>query len=520
MSNSNDTLITKEATETVPTKAPVDTVQNAHENVNEAKTSDEAQSSKTPNTKGDSMDTVTSVFNRANIEALGNHVRLVDSEEGSKLDMFCYVKCGEEDSDLLKQCRGVVFNGDEIVMKAFPYTTEFAHTNSDEINKHFGENVSGKFSDWTFYDAHEGALVRMFYFGGKWYVSTHRKLNAFRSKWASRESFGSSFKNALSVEEEFNTNFKEVLPEGDNILERFQETLDKSKQYMFLIRNTKDNRIVCSAPDRPSVYHVGTFVDGKLVFDEDVKIPVPAKHSFLNVDELLAYVEKLSYKDLQGVIGFTPDNRQVKILHGDYQDLFRARGNEPSIKFRYLQIRMNRRFVNMLYHLYPELVETFDEYENTLYDIARSIYRAYVQRFIKKRYVTVPSEEFAVIRECHTWHLADRQNNRISLNQVVVVMNQQNPTHLNHMIRRFKLEQTRQKEQQNTTRPRSDSVRSNKSFEQSPAVRQIKPNPVPVSPLILSTNDVKRKNNRGRIANLLPRKPLYVPKDSDKTQEK
>ena len=533
MSDSNDTLIITETTEQSPDTVstdPVSPIGDAAKHVDEAKTSDEAPTSPTPNQDGDSPEEPLNLeFNRTNIEALGNHVHLV-SDEDSKLDMFCYVKCSETDNSLLKQCRGVVFHEQELVMKAFPYTTEYCHTDLDEINTALGE-----FKEWTFYEAHEGALVRMFHFSGKWFVSTHRKLNAFRSKWASRDSFGTSFKNALSAEEEANPAFKAALPDGENILERFQTTLDTSKQYMFLIRNNKDNRIVCSAPDRATVYHVGTFVDGALVFTEDINLPTPAKLTFLNVDELQSHVEKISYKDLQGVIGFTEDNRQVKIVHKDYQDLFRARGNEPSIKFRYLQIRMNRRFVNMLYHLYPDMAETFDEYENTLYDIARSIYRAYVQRFIKNRYVTVPREEFAIIRECHSWHLADRGANRISINKVVQVMNQQSPTHLNHMIRRFKLEQTRQKDQQNMTRPRSDSVRSVKSFEQSPAVRKIKTAQAPVSPLLLSNNASSPggKKQRGRLSSIgppaigggekrgrqktkqttiLPRKPLYKPK--------
>ena len=183
--------------------------------------------------------------------------------------------------------------------------------------------------------------------------------------------------------------------------------------------------------------------------NENVNLSTPKELIFNNIDELQSYVSNISYKDLQGIIGFSKDNKQVKILTKDYQDLFQARGNEPSIKFRYLQVRMNRRLVNMLKHLYPELIETFEEYENTLYDIARSIYRSYVQRFIKKCFVTVPREEFAIIRECHTWHLSNRVENRISIDQMVRVMNQQSPTHLNHMIRRFKLEKTIQKDKQN-----------------------------------------------------------------------
>jgi hypothetical protein len=487
MSDSNDTLIIKEATVT-PKTAYVD----------------EVKSSNTPD--GDTP--LNLEFNRANIEALGNHINLVDSDEDSKVDMFCYVKCGEDDNELLKQCRGVVFSGNDLVMKAFPYTSEFNHTEIDEINTSIGD-----IKDWSFYEAHEGACVRMFNHSGKWFVSTHRKLDAFRSKWASRESFGASFKTALMAEEDNNPEFKAGLPDGENILERFQSTLDTSKQYMFLVRNTKDNRIVCGVPDRATVYHVGTFVDGALVMTEDVKITVPTKLKFTNTDELQEYVVNVSYRELQGVIGFNENNKQVKIINKDYQDLFHARGNEPSIKFRYLQVRMNSALVNMLYHLYPDMTETFDEYENTLFEIGRGIYRAYVNRFIKKRYVTVPREEFAVIRECHTWHLVDRTENRISLDQVVIIMNQQSATNLNHMIRRFKLEMTRQKEQTDLTLLQSQSARSNKSFEQSPAVRKINSTPIPY---ILPG----KKNDRNRTVVILPRKPLYVPKTDTTANDK
>jgi hypothetical protein len=520
-------FIMKESIGNIPEKTPdKNTTTNVSEEIlNEVSSSDEVQSSSTnevPSTEVPSTEVPptevpetevppTEVpengsnlqFNRSNIESLGNFVHLVDSDhsdEENKLDMFCYVKCSQSDSNLLKQCRGVVFNGEKLVMKAFPYTTEYNHTEDEKVSETLGD-----IKDWVFYDSHEGALIRMFYFNNKWYVSTHRKLNAFRSKWSSNESFGTIFKSALSSEEEENEKFRNRLPKGDNILERFQSTLDKSKQYMFLIRNNKDNRIVCDPPSRPTVLHVGTFDDGNLIMTDNVDLPFPNKLNFSTVDELLRHVKHSSYKDVQGVIGFTADNRQLKVLHQDYQDLFKSRGNEPSVKFRYLQVRMNRRLTNMLYYLYPDKASIFDEYEDSLYDIARSIYRAYVQRFIKKRYVTVPREEFTIIRECHSWHLSDRTNNRISLNQVIKVMNQQSPTHLNRMIRRFKLEQIKQNEYRKSSRPREDSLRSTKSFEQSPDVRKINSNFTQIPNIILPNNRQHQQNNN-YVANIIPRK--------------
>ena len=55
------------------------------------------------------------------------------------------------------------------------------------------------------------------------------------------------------------------------------------------------------------------------------------------------------------------------ILSPAYQEFFHVRGNEPSIKFRYLQVRMNKSQCDMLSYLYPKYTESFGEYENILY---------------------------------------------------------------------------------------------------------------------------------------------------------
>lgn len=421
-------------------------------------------------------------FTRAAVEGLGNRVRVTDQDEETGLELFCYVRCGPDDDSLIRQCRGVVFHKDNIVMRAFPYTVEYDHTDEKSIE----ENIQSVFKDCTFYDAHEGALIRMFNFSGRWYTSTHRKLNAFRSKWSSNESFGTSFKRALEAEVDNNKELRTAIPDsGEGLLERFQSILDPTKQYMFLVRHNEENRIVCATPSRPTLYHVGTFVNGELVMSEDIHIPYPKQHTFLSMDGLVDYVSKVDIRDIQGVIVFAPDNKQYKVLHRDYLDLFRARGNEPSIKFRYLQVRMNNRMVDMLYHLYPEMSETFEQHENTLYAIAKIIYRSYVQRHIKGKWSTLPNQEYKVDRECHSWHEQDRKNNIVTLEKVVEILNQQNPTSLNAMIRRFTNEKKRQQETQETVKSRN---RSNtiSSANNSPAV------PPVASPLLLTKN---RKRN-------------------------
>jgi len=422
-------------------------------------------------------------FNRKNIDALGARIRVTDKDEPTGLELLCYVRCNPEDGDLISRCRGVVFNKEEIVMHAFPYTVEMSQTDTTAISSSIGDT----FSKCDFYDSYEGALIRVFHFGGRWFTSTHRKLNAFRSKWASRESFGTCFKRALESEFDVNPAFAKGISDGeDPLLERFQNTLDKSKQYMFLIRHTDENRIVSASPERPTLYHVGTFVDGELIMTEDINIPYPKKHSFSNMSDLQDYVGGVDIKTIQGVICFAPGNLQYKVLHPEYIELFKARGNEPSIKFRYLQVRLDRKMTDMLYHLYPDWEGRFEEIENSLFDIAKSIYNSYVQRFIKKRFVTVPTEEFGVIRECHSWHEEDRAANRISIEKVILALNNQRPTSLNRMIRRYRNEKTEQKQNKVETqqRARSNTI----SSMPSPSLNAMIGSPPMQSPLLLSKN--------------------------------
>jgi hypothetical protein len=379
---------------------------------------------------------VTNVFNRKTVETL-QQVKIVDTDEATGLELFCYISCSSSDPNIVKECRGVVFNEDKIVMKAFPYTEEYDFENRNDLYNTIGND----FQSCSIFDSHEGALVRLFNYNGKWFNCTHRKLNSFKSRWSSRESFGTSFKRALEEEVKSNAKLSNIIQtQGDTLLDRFYSILDPEKQYMFLIRNNFDNRIVCDPPETPTLYHVGTFINGELSLDDDCYVTRPTKLNFLNLEEVFDYVDNINYKHTQGVIIFSKDNKQYKILNDTYMEFFKVRGNEASVKFRYLQVRMDPKRSTMLKELYPDKVEIFNKYENILYDIVKSIYTAYVNRFIKKMFVIQPKEEFNIMKECHTWHEQNRKENKVNIEKVFEVLNKQNPTYLNKMIRRVIIE--------------------------------------------------------------------------------
>lgn len=360
--------------------------------------------------------TTHSIPTREQVEGLVEEgkVSLVDSDEN--LDLFCYTRCSSQDSPLLKACRGVVFCGNELVLNAFPYTPEY---NESEVDSEL-INVER----CRFFDSYEGTLLRIFYYGGKWYVSTHRKLNAFRSKWASRhDSFGDIFVRAL----------KQTLDKG---LDEFTATLDPERQYMILIRNTAENRIVSQPPTEtePFLYHVGTFTNSVLSLNDSIGLPKPTEHTFDDISALVSYVQNIDPNRLQGLIVFD-NGRQFKVLNKMYQTLFRARGNEPSLNYRYLQVRMDTELSNIFRSLYPEAQKNFDRYEEILRQIAKEIHTAYMDRFVHKKYVVVAKERYVIVSKCHEWHCADRSRNLVTLDKVLEVMNEQTPTLLNKMIR-------------------------------------------------------------------------------------
>ena len=367
-------------------------------------------------------------------------IRLVDCDDSNNIQLFCYDTCDANDEEIVKISRGIVFSGDILVMKSFPFTYDYTEKeNHEEIHALLHNNIC------SIYDSFEGALLRMFFFNNKWYLSTNRKLDAYKSRWASRTTFGELFHQALQYEFITNEIFRKNLGGeagggDDDIMNRFLNILNTRKQYMFLLLNNHENRIVCRY-DHPKFLHVGTFMDGNLSLQhENIGLDYPKQHLFESIDEMYRYVNTLDWNLLQGLIIFGQNNKQYKILNPTYIDLCKIRGNESSIKFRYLQLRNDTAKKEALRKLYPEWSATFDAYDQYIIDICNNILQGYINRYIRKIFVTLPLEQFIIMSEVHKWHVLDRENNKINLAMVQQTMNLQKPTSINQMVKKFILE--------------------------------------------------------------------------------
>ena len=353
-------------------------------------------------------------------------VKLCDVNE-KQLKLYHYT----EVNDRNKNIRGDVYDGDKLIMRTFPYTPEYCST---DINTDLNPNPNLR----IFY-SYEGCLLRLFYYNEEWHLSTHKRLDAFNSRWSSRTSFGETFVQALDEEFRYNAEFRNFMGtlESTDLYTDFINKLDKDRQYTFLLLNTPDNYLVCVPPKRPRVYYTGYFKDFKYNFDDENVLgmckPKEVKDSL--------DVEKLNFREFQGYIVFKQDedgNTDVyKIMNKEYHEYSKVRGNQMNIRFRYLEIRLDPDMVNKISVLYPHYITEFSTIENTLNNVGQYILSVYIDRFVKKQYITTPKIFFNIIREAHSWHISDRPTHRVNLTKIMEIINSRDALTLHRMIKRF-----------------------------------------------------------------------------------
>ena len=340
------------------------------------------------------------------------NIKLTDEDLEGKLKNYCYINCDNKSSKEVKNCRGLVYRDDKPFLKSFGYTPTYT---LNDIPKDIN------FENCRFFESYEGTLLRLFYndINNKWYLSTHRKLDARNSFWGSQETFSSRF-NSIISEDDYNK-------------------LDKNYYYMFLITPNKNNRIVCNK-NLNRVIHVGTYDKNfNLSYDYDVMVQRPNEYIFNNYEEFKLAVESVDINSLQGIIiSNIKTQTNIKILNSEYKKLSDIRGNTASIKFRYLELRCDKEKKMLLYNLYPDSIKKFEEYEDILIKIVNNVFHNYIKRFIKHQYTTVTPEEYVIIKDCHNWHKLDKENNKITKGKVIEILNNQTAVHLNRLIKLYK----------------------------------------------------------------------------------
>ena len=330
------------------------------------------------------------------------------TDDNNLLKIYSYEKNNNIFSDSLPinlECRGIIINDDNIIMRNLPFTYEYSDSDSD-----IKEKIEIIFNNCRFYDSQEGSLIRVFHFNDKWFMSTNRKLDAFKSRWSSDKSFGTYFVEGI----------RKIITDTDtdgSILERFYSTLNKEKKYLFLLKNSEENRIVCINSSENSIYHIGSYFNDEFLLDDECMFPHPKEYkTFRDVDTLVNHVKKVDIFNNQGIMCFGPNGYQYKILNSKYLNYFNIRNNEPNIILRYLEIRTDEIKYNKFMYLYSNINYKFENIEKKIYSI-------------------VNQKEYKIICKCHNWHKENMITNKINYNKVFEIFNKETPKDIYDMIK-------------------------------------------------------------------------------------
>jgi hypothetical protein len=375
------------------------------------------------------------------------------TDELNNLKVYHYDICDLNSPDSLKESRGIIKNNNTILCKSFPFTPEVTTTDLVNIETFITPNLKNS----TFYESHEGSIVRLWYYedtenteNSKWYLSTHKKIEAFTSKWGSSTTYGETFVNILS-----NTIFKsqswadDLSDDSDvednkneSIFDTFCKRCNKNYIYMFLIRNTDSNRVVVRGYKSPEMYCLGMFdrsSNFKYIYPEEKFVyKAPPKYTFTTLNKLIKDVDELDIYKVGGILLITNEGKLFKLVHPQYDTLFKSRGNVPNVIARYLELRNDTNTLKIFTELYPEFQNEFTEVESILTDVSKNIFKKYLNRYIYKQVSILPPIQFKILSSIHQLYLS-KTLPRIQCDDVSSFINKINSRELYNIIKNYRI---------------------------------------------------------------------------------
>ena len=349
------------------------------------------------------------------------------------LTLYSYKKCSDDSDIIVKKNRRSIYNKDmRLVVPSFGYTQELNEEKDVDKIKEIFSNCGDK----IFMKSYEGTLVRLYNYNEKWYISTHRKLDAFRSRWSSSSSFGHIFRKGLV--DSLGETYKEESEE--KVFEKFVSTLDKNGIYFFILCSNKDNKVLTEIDSNvQKVLSVGMIYNGRddryyYTMNEDNGLDKPEVFEFESYKDVIEYVKQCNYKQTQGLFVIDNNFDTYKIVNNKYKELSDKKIAEYKLKYGYLRVRNNEKDRNRYLEENKEHTNFFENIEKSIFELAKKLLSFYRRRYVKKDMFYTSKEIHNVLKNCHKWHREDYKQNIVKLSTVIDNLNQIQPYFLIKMI--------------------------------------------------------------------------------------
>jgi hypothetical protein len=310
------------------------------------------------------------------------------TDDDGTLQIYC---AKDPDTKFKRSIRGTIFEGEKLIYRGFPYTEEVI-----DVEKIKQYELQKFRCCWSY----EGTLLKFFYHEVKgWYATTHRKLDAFKSKWVSKKTFGELFEEALT---NYNLNYTEFL-----------NGLDKTKRYHVMLISNADTRIVVRPELQNELLYLVLVTDNTDVpvwpACWNFKIPVSKPVEINSPEHIVELAENINPFEKQGLIFFNDDfTKQYRVLNSRYRDYSNVRNNIANLKYCYVEARRNKDTKAKFLEMYPEVEEMTKFYEERIKVIAQELYQVYKQRYIQQQMVKTSHERHDILKTIHSYYLETR----------------------------------------------------------------------------------------------------------------
>lgn len=324
--------------------------------------------------------------------------------------------------------------GETLIFKGFPFSTEI----TDEEAESFLDGFD--LTQYEIFECLEGTIIRVFFYNDKFWTTTSKRLDAFKSKWASiRTYFGQSFAQQLRKLVDWSVD------DDREFLKMFYEKyLDKKKRYCFILRSSEEERIVCDANLIPGVTYLCNETDSHVMdFSDQIQLddtffPKSKRISGLETGQQAAeYVRNHTHFTVsQGIILFKQNGENlesIKIMSKEYAVRFNLRGNESSLKFRYLQLRQTSYDLDLFFEMYPQIRSKAKQIEENIWKICQKLHDLYVKYYIRNESVSLQKEEMRALKTIHDTYRETRE--KTTATRINDILTSQPATCLNKLIK-------------------------------------------------------------------------------------
>jgi hypothetical protein len=331
------------------------------------------------------------------------NLRVLDENIEDNIILVHYFSQSEYVSNV-SHIRGIVINMEgefpKIIAESFPFTSDFEIKDVKCIESLYDEFIP---EDNIITQGFEGTIIRIFKGPktGKWYISTHKKINGRNSRW-SGPSFGDIFDKIWGSYEEY----------------PMDDYFEKHKCYVFIISHP-ENKLV-SDIQNPSIRLLGIFTPPDSInpgileqsgskdlnlLKHHPRVLKQDKLSIKNITELFEKTKNSCWKNYSGIIIYHKKNKTCyKFMNSEYFYLKEIRGNEPNFRLRYLEL-ISKDFTDktnklqIFKELFPEKEEYFKEVSDDCKLISSYLETLYIKRYKNSDETKLPRESYIILEK-------------------------------------------------------------------------------------------------------------------------